>query len=265
MLKDKSFSAYVIPVHVKNGKTQVALLDYGSNNYGPIGGRLDDGENFKTALRRELTEELGTQSLKILDLITEIPVPYSFKHTSQERAEKRGAWFEEHHYFITQETNNINLKFCENRDEKISVVWLDAAELVNPNIIKIDDMLAFFAKHILPNIDCRFSMSVRHKYFELIKSGAKDIELRAYDDKRKKIKIGDKFLLFDAENPDQYIICAVLNMHIAPDFQSLFNKIDIKRSGFRNLDELMDTITKFMSYEELVREQVVGVEIKRIR
>ena len=117
----------------------------------------------------------------------------------------------------------------------------------------------------IPDIPCQFTMSVRHKYFELIKSGAKDIELRAYDEKRKKMKAGDKFLLFDAENPDEYIICEILNMHVAPDFESLFKKIDIKRSGFKDINELMDTITKFISSEELAREQVVGMEIKRAR
>ena len=34
---------------------------------------------------------------------------------------------------------------------------------------------------------------------------------------------------------------------------------------FRNLDKLMDTITKFVSREELQREQVVGMEIKPVR
>ena len=117
----------------------------------------------------------------------------------------------------------------------------------------------------IPDIPYQFTMSVRHKYFELIKSGQKDIELRAYDEKRRKMKAGDKFLLFDAENPDESIICEILNMHIAPDFESLFKKIDIKRSGFDNLDELIDTVTKFVSREELQREQVVGIEIKRVR
>ena len=120
-------------------------------------------------------------------------------------------------------------------------------------------------KNMTSDIPYQFTMSVRHKYFELIKSGAKDIELRAYDEKRKKMKTGDKFLLFDAENPDEYIICEILNMHVADDFESLFKKIDIKRSGFKDINELMDTITKFISSEELAREQVVGMEIKRAR
>ena len=119
--------------------------------------------------------------------------------------------------------------------------------------------------NIIPDIPYQFTMSVRHKYFELIQSGQKDIELRAYDEKRKKMKAGDRFLLYDAENPAQSIICEILNMHVAPDFESLFKKIDIKRSGFKDMTELMDTITKFVSREELQREQVVGIEIKRVR
>jgi len=118
---------------------------------------------------------------------------------------------------------------------------------------------------IAPDIPYQLTMSVRHKYFEMIKSGQKDIELRAYDEKRKKMKAGDRFLLYDAENEREFIICEILNMHVAPDFESLFKNLDIKRSGFRDIDELMDVITKFVSRAELQREQVVGIEIKRVR
>lgn len=261
MIKEKSYSAYILPV----SDTRVALLRYGQNGYGPIGGRLDDGEDYKTALKRELAEELGEKSLQIMDLITEIPVPYSFRHKTLERAEKRGAWGEEHHYFFTHETNGTEFEFCEKRDENISVAWLNIADLTNPDVIKIDDMRDFFAKHVIPNISCRFSMSVRHTYFEMIKSGKKDIELRAYDDKRQKVNIGDNFLLFDAENPAEYIICRVLNMHVAPNFAELFNKIDIRRSGFHNMDELMNTITKFVPALAPSRHQIVGMEIEKVR
>lgn len=120
-------------------------------------------------------------------------------------------------------------------------------------------------KNIISDIPYQFTMSVRHKYFEMIKSGQKDIELRAYDEKRKKMKVGDRFLLYDAENPSEYIACEILNMHVAPDFGALFKRIDIKRSGFDNLDELIDVVAKFVSREELQREQVVGIEIKRVK
>jgi len=120
-------------------------------------------------------------------------------------------------------------------------------------------------KNIISDSPYKFTMSVRHKYFEMIKSGQKDIELRAYDEKRRKMKAGDKFLLYDAENPNEFIICEILNMHVAPDFESLFKNLDIKRSGFQNLDELISVVTKFVSREELQREQVVGIEIKRIK
>ena len=71
----------------------------------------------------------------------------------------------------------------------------------------------------------------------MIKSGQKDIELRAYDEKRKKMKASDRFLLYDAENERESIICEILNMHVAPDFESLFKNLDIKRSGFRDIDD----------------------------
>lgn len=115
------------------------------------------------------------------------------------------------------------------------------------------------------DIPYQFTMSVRSKYFQMIKSGQKDIELRAYDDKRKKIKIGDIFQLFDAENPTEYIFCKVINMHIAQNFESLFKEIDIKRAGFMNLQELENTITKFIPKEKLDQEQVVGIEIERVQ
>ena len=119
-----------------------------------------------------------------------------------------------------------------------------------------------YYESILPQFDCKFSMSVRNKYFNLIKSGQKDIELRAFDEKRRQMKAGDKFLLYDAENTDNYIICKILNLHVAPDFETLFEKIDIKRTGFTTIQDLEDVVFKFITKEDFAKNSVVGIEIE---
>ena len=195
MIKDISYSAYILPV--RDG--QVALLKYGENGYGPIGGRLDDGEDFLTALRRELTEELGESASALADSAVEIPVPYAFRHPTAERAQRRGALAEEHHFFIVHIPDDMELNFCENRPEEISVAWVAPDDLLNPKITPFDDVRDFYALHILPNLGCKFSMSLRPEYYEMVRSGEKDIELRLYDEKRRRMHNGDIILIYNAQ------------------------------------------------------------------
>ena len=148
MIKELSFSSYIFPV--RGGR--MAILKYGENGYGPIGGRVDDGEDFVAALRRELTEELGPEAAKLADAAVTMPVPYCFRHTNPERAQKRGARAEEHHFFIAQVPADTELKFCEDRPEQISVVWLTPEELLNPSVTPFADMREFYEKHLFPAI-----------------------------------------------------------------------------------------------------------------
>lgn len=146
MIKELSYSAYILPV--RDGL--VALLKYGENGYGPIGGRLDDGKDFLTALRRELTEELGDGATTLADSAIEIPVPYAFRHPTPERAQKRGAWAEEHHFFIVHVPDDMELTFCENRPEEISVAWVAPGDLLTPQITPFDDMREFYTTQVFP-------------------------------------------------------------------------------------------------------------------
>ncbi len=147
MIKERSFSAYILPV--RDGK--VAVLKYGTDGYGPIGGRLDDGEDFVTALRRELTEELGHDAAKLADDVTTIPQTYAFEHTP-ERAAKRGAWSEEHHFFVTNVPTDMELEFSEDRSEHISVVWIAPQDLLNPAITPFEDMRQYYQEYVLKHI-----------------------------------------------------------------------------------------------------------------
>ena len=260
MIKDISYSAYVLPVC--DGK--IALLKYGENGYGPIGGRLDDGEDFLTALRRELTEELGESASVLADSAVEIPVPYAFRHPTPERAQKRGAWAEEHHFFIVHVSDDIELNFCENRDEEISVAWVAPDDLLNPKITPFDDMREFYSNHILPNLNCRFSMSLRPEYYEMVRSGEKDIELRLYDEKRRRMRNGDTVLIYNAQNHNDYIRAKIVRLHIAKSFADLATKISMPRTGFASLNALMSAIEKFYDTEMESKYGIVGIELEVI-
>lgn len=258
MIKDVSYSAYVLPVC--DGK--IALLKYGENGYGPIGGRLDDGEDFLTALRRELTEELGESASALADSAVEIPVPYAFRHPTHERAQKRGAWAEEHHFFIVQIPNDMELNFCENRPEEISVAWVAPDDLLNPKITPFDDMREFYSNHILPNLNCRLSMSLRPEYYEMVRSGEKDIELRLYDEKRRRMRNGDTVLIYNAQNHNDYIRAKIVRLHIAKSFADLATKISMPRTGFASLNALMSAIEKFYDTEMESKYGIVGIELE---
>lgn len=257
MIKDISYSAYIIPVRAG----RIAVLKYGENGYGPIGGRLDAGEDFKTALRRELTEELGESTSALADSAVEIPVPYAFRHPTPERAQKRGAWAEEHHFFIVHVPDDMELHFCENRPEEISVAWVDHNDLLNPKITPFDDMCDFYAMHVLPNLVCRFSMNLRHTYYEMVKSGQKDIELRLYDEKRRQMCAGDIVLIYDAENPSDYIRREIVHMHIAQSFANLATQINVRRTGFDSLEQFSAAVSKFYTPAQESRYGVVGIEL----
>ena len=258
MIKELSYSAYVLPV--RNGR--VALLRYGENGYGPIGGRLDDGEEFKTALRRELTEELGDGATTLADSAIEIPVPYAFRHPTPERAQRRGAWAEEHHFYIVHVPDDMELNFCENRPEEISVAWVDPDDLLNPKITPFDDMCEFYSQHIIPNLECKFSMSLRPEYYEMVKSGEKDIELRLYDEKRRRMHNGDVILIYDAQNRNDYIHAKIVRLHIAHSFADLATKISMPRTGFASLNALMTVIEKFYDAEMESKYGIVGIELE---
>ena len=260
MIKELSYSAYVLPV--RDGK--VALLKYGENGYGPIGGRLEDGEDFKTALRRELTEELGESTSALVDNVVDIPVPYAFRHPTPERAQKRGAYAEEHHFFLVHVPEDMKLTFCEDRPENISVIWIDTDELLSQQITPFDDMREFYASQILLNLDCRFSMSLRPEYYEMVKSGEKDIELRLYDEKRRRMHNGDIVLIYNAQTKNDYIRAKIVRLHIAKSFAELNTKISMPRTGFASLNALMTAISKFYDPDTESKYGIVGIELEVI-
>ncbi len=107
-------------------------------------------------------------------------------------------------------------------------------------------------------------MTVKTKYYNLLKSGKKIIELRLYDEKRQKIKVGDKINFADTDNKDDNFTASVVNLHKAENFEKLCETIKPQNAGFSSQNELITTMEQFYSQESQKKYGVLGIEVKKI-
>ncbi|MBO5284671.1 MAG: hypothetical protein J6B00_02215, partial [Alphaproteobacteria bacterium] len=64
-------------------------------------------------------------------------------------------------------------------------------------------------------------LNVQEKYYNLLKSGAKTIELRLYDEKRQAILIGDTIEFSSLSDITDTFKANVINLHKAESFAAL--------------------------------------------
>ena len=108
------------------------------------------------------------------------------------------------------------------------------------------------------------TMNVKTKYYNLLKSGEKTIELRLFDEKRQKIKIGDEITFFNLSNPEDNFKAVVLNLHRAESFTKLCEIITPAQAGFFSEKELIEVLEEFYTPAAQEKFGVVGIEIKKV-
>lgn len=107
-------------------------------------------------------------------------------------------------------------------------------------------------------------MHLVEKYYNLIKSGKKTIELRLFDEKRKTIKIDDLIEFSSSSDPNDTLTTKVTRLYLADNFSELCSVVDIRKTGFSNSNELQKTLEQF--YPRPMQNQfgVIGIEIQKI-
>ena len=68
--------------------------------------------------------------------------------------------------------------------------------------------------------------------FERIQSGEKTIELRLYDEKRKRIQIGDDICFVNSDDPSQKLRAQVVNLFIYDSFDALYRALPLPECGY---------------------------------
>ena len=107
-------------------------------------------------------------------------------------------------------------------------------------------------------------LNVKEKYYNMLKSGTKTIELRLFDDKRKNIKIGDYIEFSNNSDADDKFTAQVINLHRADNFAELCKNINCRNAGFASNGELLKVLEEFYSLDRQNELGVVGIEIQKI-
>lgn len=95
--------------------------------------------------------------------------------------------------------------------------------------------------------------------FEKIKEGKKVIEIRIYDEKRQKVKVGDIITFHKLPDNTETINVEVVGLSIFKSFRELFSNFDKSKFGHaKNLD-IDDEIQLQREYYSEEAERVYGV------
>ncbi|MCD8161197.1 MAG: DUF3850 domain-containing protein [Clostridiales bacterium] len=76
------------------------------------------------------------------------------------------------------------------------------------------------------------TMKLNPTPFAQIKSGAKTIELRLYDEKRRQIAVGDTIRFTSTADPSQTITARVEALYPFPSFGELYRSLPLLRCGY---------------------------------
>ena len=99
--------------------------------------------------------------------------------------------------------------------------------------------------------------------FEMIADGTKTIELRLYDEKRRRIGVGDEITFVHTQS-DEEIRAKVIALHIFDSFKELYNALPLLKCGYTEADIASASPSDMDVYytaEQQKQYGVVGIEI----
>ena len=97
--------------------------------------------------------------------------------------------------------------------------------------------------------------------FRMISTGIKTIELRLYDEKRRKILPGDR-IIFTFENDMCEVM--VLGLTLSDNFANLAKIVNVQDTGWCDAEDLTAGLLNFYSKDDQEKYGVVGIHIRRI-
>ena len=103
--------------------------------------------------------------------------------------------------------------------------------------------------------------------FRMIKSGEKSVELRLYDEKRRRIAVGDTITFTETDTGEQMTV-SVTALHVFPSFDELYRALPLSACGYTEAElasACPDDMLAYYSAEQQQKYGVVGIGIAMIQ
>ena len=110
-------------------------------------------------------------------------------------------------------------------------------------------------------------MNLHAAPFDMIERAIKTIELRLYDEKRRRIAVGDEIVFTHSQNSSRTLLCRVKALHIFSSFKELYNTLPLLKCGYTEDDIATASpadMDLYYSKEQQAQNGVVGIEMERI-
>ncbi len=108
-------------------------------------------------------------------------------------------------------------------------------------------------------------MKLNRNPFEMIKCGEKIYELRLYDEKRQKLRIGDTIKFTVTDNGQESLIKKVKGLHRFDSFTTLYETLPLDKCGY-NCENLQNAdpsdMEKYYTKEQQRKYGVLAIELE---
>ena len=111
----------------------------------------------------------------------------------------------------------------------------------------------------------KHNMKLNNEPFELIENGSKKIELRLYDEKRRKLRVND-LIEFTNISTEKKMTVLIEALYLYPNFEELYKHFDKISLGYAE-DEIADPkdMEEYYPQDKQEKYGVLGIEIKVIK
>lgn len=109
------------------------------------------------------------------------------------------------------------------------------------------------------------NMRLENQPFCEIRDGKKTIEIRIFDDKRRRLDVGDKIIFTNLSDQEQKIAVNIKALYRYGSFRELFEEISSDRCGNlvdSSVEELVEKMREYYSEEDEAKCGVLGIKIE---